>query len=231
MPLPEPERFTIGDVSKRWRVSRAYVNELLRRKQVTHLVVIGEKLGGSPLTRHVYFDETTYRNHYADEVEFDPVARRNEFEEAVKHYQREWKRRFGNGVKFDSTALKRQFDKERCITSVNIGRNEVANLWTSDREEWKRPAEGVQVFIPLSALRAFEHKHRVKPTQDREPLMSASQIDPDKLYSPQFVATFHGLSLSYIRNNMEKFGGEKIRARWKFRGSALLHYRKTQPKA
>lgn len=194
MALPEQERFTVEDVAAIWKKSPAYVDELLRTRQFTHIIIVGELIGGLPLTRHLYFD----RAH--------------------------WIKDFGDKIASDDTAY-------------NIGPNEVANLWNPfpSQNEWKRPKDSVQVYIPRLAVEAFERKHGLQREAnvhteekiDKDSIPDVSQIDPLKWYTTSRTARLLGVTQKHLQNRLiRKLRAEKTGGRWRIQGQKIHEYRK-----
>jgi len=76
MGFPEPERFTINDLAKRWKKSDFQVEELIRAYKFKH-VILESIVGGLPLTVHRYFDralwpfgESNHKNISSGEVAY-----------------------------------------------------------------------------------------------------------------------------------------------------------------
>lgn len=158
MGFPEQERFTAEDVARRWEKSPAYIDELIRTLQFTHIIVVGELIGDSPLTRHLYFDRALWIEDYGKKLQRDPAIRLKELEESIEHHTKYQEKL---GLTFDPSTLRRTHAEDIGPTYCYIGQDEIANFWNPSppRNEWKQPKEPVQVYIPLLAVEAFEKKH------------------------------------------------------------------------
>jgi hypothetical protein len=225
MALPEHDRFTLEDLADRWKKSIAYIDELVRTCQFSHILVIGERIGNARLTRHVYFDRATYVAHYGDKVAYDRGARQKEYEETVRRLQKDWKKRFGTGAQFDPTSLRQQYE-ERYAPHYDIGPHEVASLW--NEKEWKRPGEQVRVYVPRSAVRAFEQKHGIaRERNDKSPIPDISEIQSEKWYTTAQAARFLDVTHKYLQNELvSKLSPKKVGKTWRISGRAICEYLK-----
>lgn len=235
MGLPELERFTLEQAAIRLRETVPYVEEMVRTLRFTHIIIVGELIGGSPLTRHLYFDRALWIKHFGKKMEIDPAGRLKELEEQIKRYEKEWKKRFGE--KFDPSTLRKAFEEHIGPTACNIGPNEVANLWNPfpPQNEWKRPREPVQVYIPRLAVEAFERKHGLRHEAnaqkaekiDKGPIPDASEIEPEKWYSTYHTARFLGVTQKHVQNRLiDKLRAEKTGGRWRIQGHRIRTYGK-----
>ena len=60
MAFPEPERFSIKDIAIRWGRTETYVEELVRKFQFQHIILVSSRERGLPIARHYYFDHTEW---------------------------------------------------------------------------------------------------------------------------------------------------------------------------
>lgn len=216
MGLPGQERFTIEEVATRWAKPASYVEEMLRTRQFTHIILVGELIRGSRLTRHLHFDRALWIKHYGKKLASDRAARLKtlQCDKFVKkrnaifaaYEAQHWKENFGGEARWERIPE----GKAPYPTFYNIGPHEVANLWNPvpAQTEWTRPTEGVRVFIPLSAVKAVERKHGVSNNanaqqakkKDRCPVPDLSEIMLGKGYSTSETARFLGVTQKYIQN-------------------------------
>jgi hypothetical protein len=189
------------------------IKELVRTLQFTHIIVIGELIGGSPQTRHLYFDRALWTQGWGK-----PERRKIERKEQKRnkifadHQAKAWKETFGTEMPFEPTLRNA---REECVyrNFYNIGPDEVANLWCpySPQQEWTRPKGRVQVYIPRSAVEAFEQKHGLQnepkaekaKKKDKSPAPDPSVIKPDSWYGTAQVAVLLGRNKKYVQNNID----------------------------
>jgi len=254
MALPEQERFSIEEVAKRWDKEPNYVNELIRTIKFTHIIIVGEQIGSSTLTRHLYFDEATWIEHYGSRVAIDQKdqqAHLKECETLIARFQQKLKEEEkqkkaagdlhpGETLHWDPTSLRKQYEQERHRSFYNIGPDEVANLWkpVPRQDEWTRPTEEpVEVLIPLAALRKFEQDHDLSEKTshnevedyDRHAVPDLSKVDPAKWYRTNLAARFLGKDVKYLRNELipsKKLASEKRGRNTFVSGQAILDYSK-----
>jgi len=225
MALPEQERFTVEDVAAIWKKSPAYVDELLRTRQFTHIIIVGELIGGLPLTRHLYFDRAHWIKDFGNKIASDRAHQDQVLEELEKA---------GKKIKRDREPPFEEKDRD---TAYNIGPNEVANLWNPfpSQNEWKRPKDSVQVYIPRLAVEAFERKHGLQREANvhteekinKGSISDVSQIDPLKWYSTSHTARFLGVTQKHVQNRLiRKLRAEKTGGRWRIQGQRIREYGK-----
>jgi hypothetical protein len=237
--FPEQERFTLADVAIRLDKRVSYVKDMVRTLQFTHIIVVGELIGGSSLTRHLYFDRALWTQGWGK-----PERRKIERKEQKRnkifadHHAKAWKETFGTEAPFEPIL---KTAREECVyrTFYNIGPNEVANLWCPypPQEEWTRPKGHVQVYIPRSAVEAFKQKHglpeeaktNTEKKKDRSPAPDLSTIMPMQWYATRLAARYLGMTEKYLQNDLIPSGKLKAQKRGRrneVQGQEILNYAK-----
>lgn len=229
MALPEQKRFTIEDLANRWEKSPDYVDELIRTCQFGYIIVVGELIAGSPLTRHVYFDPALWKQHYEQKIKDRQDKIRAETERYIEYFK---------AVKTFDGKKRRIPDwwMNKCKTTedrfFDIGPLEVANL--ADPLLWKRP-NGAGIYIHRSVVKRFERKHDVRSEprtgnrgeKQKGPRPDVSEIKPEKWYGTDLAAKFINRSQKYVQNNLipnGKLNAVKNRGRQEIQGRELIRY-------
>ena len=248
MALPSQEKFTLDEVAQLRGWTTNYVEELVYARKFKHIIVKGELIAGSSLTRHVYFDQALWIEHFGDKVTIDPVTRKKEYEADVKREQAYWEKEYGQRaklhqtkhgeeIKFNPAGLEKWYEQNVCKTFCNIGPNEVAYLWQPSfpSAKWALPEEGT-IYIPRVALEAFEKNHGLKAininkgkNNDDRTAPDLSEVLPDRWYTVDQAARLLDLAPKYLRNDLIPLGKLKAEKRGKrnlIKGTEILNYAK-----
>jgi len=237
MAFPEQDRFTVKEVADRWSKTEAYVEELLRTLRFKYIIVV-EEIGGAPITRHLYFDQSLWIKHYGNKIKEHRDKIRKDTEQCFEKV-RKFDGKLAKPPKWWLKELQdvnpKAADEE---ISYTIGPDEIANLWSPpfSQKEWKRPKEAREVFIPRSTVEGFERKHgfhrerQMAEKIDRGPMPDGSEVNPNKWYSTAQTAKLLSRAQKYVQNSLIQNGtlaGAKKRGRkgpWEIPGHAIISY-------
>jgi hypothetical protein len=238
MGLPAQEQFTLENVADRLSTSAPHVEEMVRTLKFKYIIVKGEMIGGSPLTRHLYFDRDLFRQHHPEQPVVLTKKEKDRLIAQIRSLNAKQPDRTENAV--FTKAAEREIDRiqkdvhEECPYR-HIGPNEVANLRPSS-QPWERPQEEVVIYIPREVLEAFKQEHGLQnesnaekaKKKDRRPAADLPTIKPEKEYDTYWVAKFLKVTQEHVQNKLipkGKLKGRKLaNGQWRVLGQEILDY-------
>lgn len=84
----------------------------------------------------------------------------------------------------------------------------------------------MQVYVPRSAVRAFEQKHGIAGERnDKSLIPDISEIQPEKWYATAQAARFLAVTHKYLQNELVyKLSRKKVGKAWRVSGRAIREY-------